>query len=676
MNAKFAFFSISNSVQAGLVNRPMAKGRRVSLQGPDNMLELIRRNKFVSKIILLVFIVPSFVFFGVQGYDMIGAGNAPAKVKGKPISEQEWENAQREHADTLRQQSGQQFDPAWIESPDFKWIVLERLINEKVIAAEIAALGLTVPDEAVLQKIMEIPGITTADGRLDRERYESALRAQGLSDSMHFSIVRSEMLTQQIAAPLQYGFILPQQVTQHVWDLFEQEREVQIKVFRASDYRRQVSPSLAEKEAYYTQNGSQFTVEEHLSGQLVVLDMQSIESTIRITEEEIKTYYQQNARRFAIPEERRASHILIEARKGAPAAEREAAHDEAQSLLLQLRETPALFEKLAKEYSADPGSAAKGGDLGFFARGKMVKAFDDMVFVLNKGEISDIVETDFGYHIIMLTDIKPSTERPLSAVHATIVDEIRKQLAMRRYTEHAEIFSNTVYEQADSLQPVAEKLKLKVIPFENITRKGPPAQSGAHHPILSNQRFLQAIFSEDAIRSRNNTEAIEIEPQLMIAGRVTTHSPQRVRPFNEVRSDIEQILIAQKSAAMAKAAGQAELTRLSEGGEARGFSPPTRVSRQMINMTGRLDLLPIMQANVDVLPVFVAGADYAEGFVIYRINSVSTPKQPNPQVRQAIQMQVVRSAAQQEMAAYISYLRQKSKVEHLRHPESEERTGG
>ena len=630
------------------------------------MLELIRRNKVVSKIILLVFIVPSFVFFGVQGYDMIGAGNAPAKVKGKPISEVEWENAQREHADALRQQAGQQFDPRWIESPEFKWIVLERLIDEKVMAAEIATEGLSAPDEAVLQKIMEIPGITTEEGKLDRERYEAALRAQGLTDSMHFSLVRREMLASQVVAPLQLGFMLPRQVTEHIWDLFEQEREVQVKVFRASDYQRRVNLSQEEKEAYYNQNSSQFTVEEHLNAQLVVLDMQSVEGTIRVTEEEIRAYYEQNARRFAVPEERRASHILIAVRKDAPEAERAAAREEAESLLRQLKADPALFAKLAREHSADPGSAAKGGDLGFFTRGRMVRPFEDMAFVLNKGETGDIVETDFGYHIILLTDIRPSKERPLSEVHSVIVEEIRKQLAARRYAEYAEIFSNMVYEQSDSLKPVADRLNLKVLTFDNITRSGNPAY--AQHPVLSSQRFLQAIFSEDAVMRRNNTEAVEIEPQLMVAARVVTHSPARVRPFSEVRSGIEQILMTQKTAAMAKAAGQAELVRLNEGGEATGFSPPINVSRQMINMTGRLDLVPVMQANVDILPVFVSGVDYAEGFVIYRINNVHTPRQPDPQVRQAIQMQVLRSAAHQEMSAYMRYLREKAKVERLRHP--------
>ncbi|MCL1886673.1 MAG: SurA N-terminal domain-containing protein [Betaproteobacteria bacterium] len=634
------------------------------------MLELIRRNKLLTQIILLVFIVPSFIFFGVQGYDLLGDGNAPAKVSGKTISEQEWENAQREQADMLRQQAGPQFDPKWIESPHFKWMVLERLIDNRVIAAEIASEKMTIPDEVVLRKIMEIPGLTTPDGKLDRERYEAGLKAQGLTDQMHFAMVRQDLLQQQIAAPLQYGFFLPQGMTEHMWDIFEQERNVQVKVFKAADYRSQVKASMEELESYYTSHHNQFTTPEHLSIELVVLDMQSIKESIKISEADIKSYYEQNARRFAIPEERRASHILIEVPKNASESDQKAARDKAESLLVKLKENPAAFAELAKANSKDPGSAAKGGDLGFFTRGKMVKSFEEVVFALKKGELSDVVKTDFGYHIIMLTDIKPAMERPLSAVYAQVVDEIRNQLAGKKYAEYAEIFSNMVYEQPDSLQPVADKLKLKILKVENLTREPNPAH--ANHVILSNPKFLQAIFSDEVIKNKHNTEAIEIGPQLMVAARALQYQPVAVRPFNAVKSDVEKIVLTEKMARLAKEAGEAELARLKEGGVPKGFSPPVKVSRQMINMTGRLDLMPIMKADISTLPAYISGADYAEGYVIYRINEVSVPEKHNPQVREAIQTQLMRSAAQQEMFAYMNYLREKAKVEWLKKPEEKQ----
>lgn len=633
------------------------------------MLELIRRNKLMTQIILLVFIVPSFIFFGVQGYDLLGDGNAPAKVDGKNISEQEWENAQREQADMLRQRAGQQFDPKWIESPNFKWMVLDKLITNRVIASEIAAEKLAVPDVVVLQKIMEIPGLTTEDGKLDRERYEAGLKAQGMTDQMHFALMRQDLLQQQIAAPLQYGFYLPQLVTEHIWDIFEQEREVQVKVFKAADYRSQVKVTPEELEAYYTSNGQQFAIAEHLSIELAVLDMQSIEDSIKITEADIKSYYEQNARRFAVPEERRASHILIEVPKSASESDHKAARDKAESLLARLKENPGAFAELARANSKDPGSAAKGGDLGFFTRGKMVRPFEESAFVLKKGELSDVVQTDFGYHIILLTDIKPAVEKPLSAVRAQVVEEIQKQLAGKKYAEAAEIFSNTVYEQPDSLQPVAEKLKLKILKVDNLTRDPNPAY--AKHVILSNLKFLQAIFSDEVTRNKHNTEAIEIGPQLMVAARASQYYPAAVKPFNEVKNNIEKVLIAQKTAQLAKAAGEEELAKLKEGNAPKGFSPSVTVSRQMINMTGRLDLMPIMKADISKLPTYVNGADYAEGYVIYRINKVTTPTRHNPQIREAMRTQLMRSSAQQEMFAYMSYLRTKAKVERLKKPEEE-----
>ncbi|MDL2283823.1 SurA N-terminal domain-containing protein [Oxalobacter sp. OttesenSCG-928-P03] len=628
------------------------------------MLELIRRNKLLTQIILLVFIVPSFIFFGVQGYDMLGDGNAPAKVDGKTISEQEWDNAQREQAGILRQRAGQQFDPKWIESPNFKWMVLEGLIDNRVIATEIAAEKLTIPDVVVLQKIMEIPGLTTEDGKLDRERYEAGLKAKGLTDQMHFAMVRQDLVQQQIAAPLQYGFYLPQEVTEHIWDIFEQEREVQVKVFKGTDYRSQARVTPEELETYYTSNGSQFSIPEHLSAEMVVLDMQSIEESIKISEADIKSYYEQNARRFAVPEERRASHILIEVPKSASESDHKAARDKAESLLARLKENPAAFAELAKANSKDPGSAAKGGDLGFFTRGKMVRPFEDAAFSLEKGALSEVVQSDFGYHIIMLTDIKPAVEKPLVAVRSQVVDEIRAQLAGKKYAESAEVFSNTVYEQPDSLQPVADKLKLKILKVDNLTREPNPAY--AKHIILGNSKFIQAVFSDEVIKNKHNTEAIEIGPQLMVAARISKYYPAAVKPFDEVKADIEKVVLTRKMGQFAKEAGEAELARLKDGGEPKGFSPAISVSRQMINMTGRLDLMPIMKANVSTLPTYINGADYAEGYVIYRINKVTTPARNNPQIREAMRTQLMRSTAQQEMFAYMNYLRNKAKVERLK----------
>jgi len=631
------------------------------------MLELIRRNKLMTQIILLVFIVPSFIFFGVQGYDLLGDGNAPAKVKGKAISEQEWENAQREQADMLRQRAGKEFDPKWIESPDFKWMVLDRVIDDRVIATEIAAEKLTIPDAVVLQKIMEIPGLTTEDGKLDREKYEAGLKAQGMTDQMHFALMRQELVQQQIAVPLQYGFYLPQLLTEHIWAIFEQEREVQVKIFKAVDYRSKVKVTAEELDAYYTGNAARFAIPEHLSIELVVLDMPSIEDSIKISEADIKSYYEQNARRFAVPEERSASHILIEVPKSASESDHKAAREKAESLLAQLRGNPSSFAELARTHSKDAGSAAKGGALGFFTRGKMVRPFEDAAFTLKKGELSDVVQTDFGYHIILLTDIKPAVEKPLSAVRTQVVEEIRKQLAGKRYAEAAEIFSNTVYEQPDSLQPVADKLKLRILKVDNLTREPNPAH--AKHIILSNTKFLQAIFMDEVTRGKHNTEAIEIESQLMVAARASRYYPAAVRPFDEVKASIEKVVLAQKTAELAREAGEAELAELKEGDTPKGFSPPVTVSRQMINMTGRLDLMPIMKADISKLPTYINGVDYAEGYVVYRINKVTTPTAKNPQIREAMRTQLMRSSAQQEMFAYMNYLRTKAEVERLRKPE-------
>ena len=586
------------------------------------MLEFIRKHKIIAQIILLIFIVPSFIFVGVEGYQRMGSADSVAKVDGVHISQQEWEHAQRQQADELRQRSGAQFDSKWIESADFKWAVLENMIAERVIAYKIKRDRLTVDEQIVLQKIREIPGLMGPDRKIDEKRYKEALAAQGMTPEMHFAMVHKNLIQQQIGAPLQFSTLVPVTVTNRIASLLEQEREVQKISFKAIDYRTQVKANDNDIEKFHKEHTAQFTIAEHVDIEIAVLDMASVAATIKVSDADIKSYYEQNAGRFTKPEERRIRHILIAVKKDAAENERKAAKEKAEGILAQIKKNPASFAHLAKEHSQDPGSAQNGGDLGFFTKGKMVKPFEETAFAMKKGETSELVQTDYGYHILNLIDIKPAIVKSLAEMKNQILQEVKGQLVNKKYIESAELFSNMVYEQPQSLQPVAEKFGLKIHKLQNVTREPNPA---IKHPLMHNQKFLQAIFSEDAIKNKHNTEAIELQPQVLISARVNKHYPAKVRELDEVKKFIHVQVIMNKARAMAEKASSVQMEKLQTGEDIKGFSGATIISRQKINASGQFEQMAVMQANTEKLPAYVL-VNNAQGYDIYRINKVMQSK--------------------------------------------------
>ena len=351
----------------------------------------------------------------------------------------------------------------------------------------------------------------------------------------------------------------------------------------------------------------------------VVLDLDAVRAGTTLSEDDVRTYYQENLARLAGKEERRASHVLVASPKDAPAAERDKAKARAEELLAQIRKQPDSFAEVARQSSDDTGSATQGGDLGFFAPGAMVKPFEDAVFAMKKGDISEVIESDFGYHIITLTDVKTPRQPSFEELRASLEADLKQQQAQRKYAEVAEAFTNDVYEQSDSLQPVADKLKLKLQTAQNVART--PAV-GATGP-LANEKFLQAIFSADSLEHKRNTEAIEIGTNQMVAGRVTQYAPARTLAFDEVQAQVKQLYIEEKSAELARKEGEAKLAAwTAQPGSATGLAAPMLISRDQPQNQPRALIDAVLSAKADTLPAWTGVSLGLQGYVIAKINKV------------------------------------------------------
>lgn len=590
------------------------------------MFDFIRKHTKVTMGLLFLLIVPSFILFGLDGYNRSGGNGAVvAKVDGKEIGQSEWDRAHQIEVDRLRA-SMPTLDVKLLDSPQARYATLERLVRDRVIAAAAVKFKLATSDQRLARELQESPEIASLrrpDGTLDMERYRQLLGSQGLSPEMFEANVRADLSNRQVLAGIGASGFSPKSAADLALNAYFEKREIQVARFNTADFSAKLNPTDADLDQFYKSNEKLFQAPERATIEYVLMDVDAIKKSITVNEADLKTYYEQNAQRLSGAEERRASHILITSPKTAPAADREKARAKAEELLAVVKKSPDTFAAVATKNSQDPGSAANGGDLDFFARGAMVKPFEDTAFSMKIGDISGVVESDFGYHIIKLTDIKAPKQRSFEEMRPELEADLVKQQAQKKYSEAVETFTNGVYEQSDSLKPVAERLKLDVKTATNVTRQPLAGVTG----VLANAKFLNALFAPDAIDKKRNTEAIEVAPSQLVSGRIVQYFPAQTQPFVEVKDIVRQRWLAQRGTEEARKEGIAKLAAWKATPASAVLPASVLVSREKMQ-----DLPPpvidvAMRADATALPAF-AGVDLgAQGYAIVKVGKV-VPRAP------------------------------------------------
>lgn len=623
------------------------------------MFEFIRNNKRWLYGFLLLLIIPSFVFVGMESYQSNDTGAGVATVDGQKITQQQWEEAQRRQIDQARQMMGPQFDQKLFESAEAKQTILNNLVGERAISAELARANMTVGDAALQKQIMQIQQFRLPDGGFDMEGYKTALAAQGMTPAMFDQQLRRDLTVQQLAGSIQATAFAPRSVSGRLSDINDQEREVQEILFPLATYLPQVKVTDDMVKAYYDKNVTLFQIPEQIKAEYVVFDASAVENQVQVSDAEVADFYNKNLKNYTTPEQRTASHILITASRDASAADQAAAKKKAEAVLAEVRANPANFAAIAKANSQDPGSAQNGGDLGVVEKGLFVKSVEDAIYALKEGETSGLVQSEFGWHVIKVTAIKPSTQKSLDDARTQIAADLKKQKMASKYSELAELFSNTVYEQSDSLKPVADKLKLQVQTADNLTRTPNPALGEA--PV-NNAKFLTALFANDTVKNKRNTEAVEVAPSVLVSGRVVEFRPATKRPLAEVEAQIRQRVTLEEAGRLARAAGEAKLNAAKASGDATGFGAVTTVSRTKeptINQTGAI---AVLKADVTKLPAYVGVEVPGSGYAVYRIGKVSQPAKPDEARRKQEADQIGQLVGQQQMFDYVEALKVKAKA--------------
>ena len=619
------------------------------------MFDLVHKHKRVLQFVLAIIFLP-FAFFGIDSYFRAGdAGNPMATVSGQPISQQEFAQALQERQNYLQRLVGNRVDPALLDSPELRYAVLDGIVRQRLLVNQAVRAGVLVSDEQLQQVIREQPAFQEG-GKFSHDRYVEILKRQGTSEIGFENSLRRDLMLQRVNGAYMATSIVPDSVAERLLRINAQQREVSQSTLEPARFVAQVKLEDGAVKNYYDTHQNEFQVAEQARLEYVVLSLDAIAAQTGTSADEVRQFYEQNLKQYAKGEERQASHILITADAQASVEQKQAARAKAEQLLKQVRQNPASFAEMAKKNSQDPGSAAKGGDLGFFPRGAMVKPFDDAVFQMKAGEIAGPVESQFGYHIIKLTAAKG---HGFDEVKKQVELDLRRQKAGKKFAELAEQFNNLVFEQGDSLKPAAEALKLTVQTSGWLNR------SGGDNKLLNNQKLLQAVFAEDALKNKRNTEVVDVGNNMLISARVIEFKPATTRPFAEVSGEIIKRLTQQQAAQLAAKHGRELLAQLKQGGATDvTWSAAKLVTRENAQGQGYAGtaLAEIFKADGVKLPAY-AGVENAQGgFVLLKVTRVVDAETIDAAKRKAATDELRQLAGQEELNAYVGSLKLKADV--------------
>ncbi|MDR2688922.1 MAG: SurA N-terminal domain-containing protein [Azoarcus sp.] len=620
------------------------------------MFEVIRNNKRVAQLILGILIVP-FAFFGLEAYFKGGAGGGEvAKVDGVPIYQIEFDRELREQQNRLRQM-GRQMDQAMLASDEFRFAVLDNMVNGRVLSRYAEDMGITVSAAQIYQVIAQVPEFQE-NGQFSPARYKALLANQNRTPAMYEASVAQDMRNQQIMLSVGEATLVATASARLVLDAQSEGRVVREWRFPLEGKLAGIGIADEAIQKYYDDHPTQFERPERIKAEYVVFNEALLQEQIEVGEDEIRKSYEEDEKRYTVAEERQARHILISVAEDADEATVTEARRQVDDIATQLRKSPAGFAELARKFSQDPGSKERGGDLGFFKREDMVKPFADAAFTQKKGEIGEPVRSKFGFHIVQVTEIRAETLRPLSAVRDEVVAELRKQAAGQRYAELAEKFSEKVHVDLDSLEPVAQELGLKIQKTDWIDR------GAVGLGVYRSAELINELFSNDVLEGGYNTQAIPIGVNALIAARVTEHEAAQRLPLAEVKGAIEEQLKREQAQRAVKEEGEAAFAALGKGETVEAKWGTARTLRRGAPTLSPAAERAVFAAKLESLPAWAGVELPGAGYVIYQIDSVERTEINEDDPRLAmISNQYGRLLATRDFSTFLTTLRARYKVE-------------
>ncbi len=605
-----------------------------------------------AQVILALILIP-FALFGIDSYlNQAGNNLSIAKVNGYKIALPEYNRA-IENVRNRMMSEGKKVDPAMFDSFEFKESIVDGLISKQLVNNDIKKSKFKITDQQLSQYIIGMPEFQK-EGKFSQELYDKVLQNNQLTPKKFEESIRNDLLIQQVRDGLQkLTFIPPNNLTETL-KATSQQREISVVEFKTKEYMAKANIAEKDMQAFYDQNKSKFLAPEQVKAEFVVFSLASILPTINVTDDEIKAFYKTNSDKYQNQQQREASHILIAASKNAAPAEKAKAKAKAEDLLSQIRKNPKQFEELATKFSQDPESAKKGGELGAFGRGMMVKPFDDAVFSMKVNEISNIVESDFGYHIIKLTKII-GEGGGFDTMKPQIKAELIYQKGQEKFAALAEEFSNKVYEQSSSLDAVSKKFNLPIQKTDWIGRND-------SDKFFKNETLMNALYSKESIKDHRNTEAIEVTPNNLISARVVDYKAQSTKPFADVKKNIEDYLKFEAAKKTVASEGEAALKTISDTSRKIDWQPAVLVDRKNTKGLSEAVINHAYKMPTDKLPSYSGFVDGNNGYVIVKVNKVAFPNDNNEENKKAFASDYSEALTAEYLSAYLKGLKAKASV--------------
>jgi peptidyl-prolyl cis-trans isomerase D len=506
--------------------------------------------------IILGILFVAFAFFGLNSYLRSTAANYAATVNDQEISLARHQRAYQQLRTRMAEMLGENFDPALLDEDMLKANALQQLINEELVLQAADSEGFAASNQLVAASINAIDAFKE-DGAFSKTLYARVLGYQGMTPSGFEYKLKQDIIANQYREGINRTAAATAEELNQAYVLEAQQRQFSYLVLPLQSFSEALDIPNQEIEDYYRTHQDAFMTPERVRVQYLELDAATLDASTDVDEQALQALYQEQSAKYVVPEERHARHILVALPADADESATAAALEKSRSIVARL-EAGEDFGDLAKELSDDPGSAASGGDLGFFGRGVMTPEFEEAVFALQKGERSEPVKSPFGFHIIELVDIKPEVATPLAEVRDELVDQLLAEERGELFYERFETLSSLAFEQPDSLQGAAEALQLDLRESDWITQQGGTG-------IAANSAIVDAAFSEDVLLNGNNSAPVEIGPDHVVVLRILDHQDASQQPLDEVRADVEQRVRDMKARKLAEARGEEILAGLNTG---------------------------------------------------------------------------------------------------------------
>jgi len=538
-------------------------------------------------IVIVVLIGLPFALWGIQSYLDDAGPIYAAKVNNMEISANEFERSVSIQRQSLLRQYGGQLP---IDEKTLRERTLTQLINQRLLESVTFENGYRISDSILSAKIKQL---FTVDGVFDRLRFEANANSLGMSIPMYEQALRNELRLQQMQSAIANSSFVTKEEMHNLAALNEQTRDIAVLTFNAEHFSTAEKPAEEEIKQYYEANLQGFMVAEKIKVDYVEITSDALSENVEVDEDQIKKMYDDYVASISGREERKTRHILIKVTKGKPASSAEA-KEEIESIKQEL-EQGADFAELAKKYSQDPGSAVEGGDLGWVALGEMVKPFEQALFDMtlsdkDKGAISEIVETQFGYHLIKLDDVRSETIEAFGVKRYGFEEELKEDSIASMFYDLSERLAATAYENPDSLDITAEELGLKIVSSDYFSRNN-------GKDIAANEKIRRIAFSALVLEQGSNSDIIEISPTHVVVLRLSDHLPATAIPLQQVSSKIENILRVQNGHKQTKAAALAVKSKI-EAGESIESLKADGIQLEVISALGRKDNTKVSDPSI------------------------------------------------------------------------------